>query len=40
MTNQESVEIFNNVKPGEISVVYNVYNKPYDTGVNFELFID
>ena len=42
MTNWEclSVEIFNNDTPDDISVIHNVYNKPYDTVVNFELFID
>ena len=42
MTNWErlSVEIFDSDTPDEISVIHNVYNKTYDTVVNFELVVD
>ena len=42
MTNWEclSVEIFNNDSPDDISVIHNMYNKPCESVVNHQLFID
>ena len=42
MTNWESwsTEIFNNDTPHDINVIHNVYDNPYDTETNFELFTD
>ena len=32
-----SVEVFNNSKSNTKLVIYNIYNKPYDTVANFDL---